>query len=174
MNCIWLIIFQISIYFIICIDTQHTWWNHDEFDDTNYLMSEQKTMHRHRHHHQLTRQSVRQKFMADEVHTVDFPLTHVHENGNELQNQKIAHRNGNRQSNKKHNIRRGQRQKQYKNGNQTRRDPNNILDFLILFFFFPFLHLFLFPQVFVLCSAHAPCMEFDHFRRISLRFFFLF
>lgn len=125
MNCIWWSALQISIYCIICIDTQRSWWT-DEFGDSNYLTSEQKSVHHHRHHHHLTRQSVRHKFMADEAHNVDSQSTHDPANGNgrqsEFRNQKTGIRNGNRQSNKKHNTRRGQWQKHNKNGNRTRRD----------------------------------------------------
>lgn len=134
MNCIWLVVFQISIYFIICIDTQRSWWT-DEFDDSNFLASEQKSMHQHRHHHhQLTRQSVRRKFMADEAHSDGVRSAHDRENGNvdsAFRHKKTATKIGNHQANKNHNARRGQRQKHNKNGNRTRQDRDSILDSLI-------------------------------------------
>lgn len=160
MNCIWLIVFQISIYFIICIDTQHSWWT-GEFDDSNFLASEQKSVHQHRHHHQLTRQSVRRQFMADEAHSDGVRSAHDRENGNvdsAFRHKKTATRIGNRQANKNHNARRGQRQKHNKNGNRTRQDRDSILDSLISLSILYFIYILQFicaHKVFALCSARA-------------------
>lgn len=126
MNRIWLVVFQISIYLIICIDSQQSWWT-DEFGDSDRLTGAAKTVHRHRHHHQqTTHQTVRHKFMADNAHSVPSSLKLARENGNadsEFRNrQGTVDRNGHRQMNRKHSSRKGQRQKHHKNGNQTRRD----------------------------------------------------
>lgn len=180
MNCIYLVLLQISIFFIICIDTQRSWWT-DELDDANFLASEQKSVHRHWHHHQMTHQSVQRKFMGNEAHNDGVRSAHDREIGSvdiEFRHKKTANRIGDHRPNKNHNARRGQRQKHNKNGITELVKTGTA--FSIPLFYYRFFILFIFHLI--LLTKYSLCSLFCTrrvwrpwpFSMIFLPFFFFF